>query len=105
MRTIPHKKYAKKSIDNLFKSNHLSKNHRKSLLYVYKSINKHIKNNYDKEKFSKEFEIFVNEIQHVNSKYHNYLNAVKMQIDKLYKRITYKNFNTFYKVLNWLGKN
>jgi len=103
IRTIPEKKYAKVSIDNLIKANVLTSDQRKSFYFLEKTISKLIKNDQELNIFKKELNIFVKKI---NTKRHkNYIfKLIRMQIRKLYAIFSKKDFYVFFKTINWLKK-
>ncbi|MDB3982335.1 TIGR00180 family glycosyltransferase [Candidatus Pelagibacter sp.] len=99
IRTVPKKKYAKLSIENLKKQNQLNFDQKKSVLFLEKTIFKLLKNNKDRKTFSDQLRIFFQKINKKKSK-NIYFKFLKMQIRKLYLQIFTKNFNSFFKIIN-----
>lgn len=103
IRGVPDKKYAQVSADNLIKSNQLNFEQSKSFAFVEKTISKLLKNDKDIKLFSKELKKFIKRIN--KKKNENYLlKLLSMQIRKLYALFFNKDFNVFFKTINWLEK-
>ncbi len=105
IRTVPEKKYAKKSIDLLKRNENLSLDQKKSFSYLEKTILKLIKNKNDKKLFIKKFNNFVKKINSEKQKYPLLMKSLGMHLRKIYVKFSNKNFGTFKKIIIWLENN
>ncbi len=99
IRTVPDKKYASPSVENLNKSSQFNFEQKKSVIFLESTINKLLKKDKDQNLFSTNLKIFFNKFnkRKINFIFFLYL---KMQIRKIYFKLFSKNFKIFYKILN-----
>ena len=99
IRTVPDKKYASFSVENLNKNSNFTFEQKKSVIYLEKTLGKLLKNDKDRKLFSKNLKVFFDKF---NKKKINFTFFLywKMQIRKIYFKIFSKNSNTFFKIIN-----
>ena len=99
IRTVPDKKYASSSVENLNKNSHFTFEQKKSVIYLEKTLGKLLKNDKDRKLFSKNLKVFFDKFnkRKINFIFFLYL---KMQVRKIYFKLFSKNFKIFYKIIN-----
>ncbi|MAZ07043.1 MAG: hypothetical protein CMM99_01055 [Rickettsiales bacterium] len=99
IRTVPDKKYATQSVENLKKNSRFNFERQKSIIYLKNIFNKLLKNDEDKKLFSNNLEIFFDKInkKKINFIFFKFLN---MQTRKCYIKLFTKNIDYFLKIIN-----
>lgn len=99
IRTVPDKKYASSSVENLNKNSNFTFEQKKSVTYLEKTLGKLLKNEKDKKLFSKNLKVFFDKF---NKKKIDliFFKFLKMQIRKYYITLFTKNFDYFFKIIN-----
>ena len=105
LRTIPEKKYAKKSVEQLKKNKNLSEDQVNSFKYIEETIINLFKLEKDKKIFKEELKYFIKKISIRKPKYPILIRSLRMHLRKIYVKFSNKNFETFNKILKWMENN